>query len=62
MAKKKNVTHRIPYDVWINSQLSIARHFGGCNFNGKSYVFDEDMPPVIKDGEERWFPDLVTYE
>jgi len=62
MAKKKKVTHRIPYDVWANSQLSIVRHYGACMLNGKKYVLDKEMPPVIKDGEYKWFPDLVTYE
>lgn len=25
---------------WLDSQLSIARHFGGCNYNGSRYVID----------------------
>lgn len=28
----------IPYDYWINSQLSIARHYGGIKINGKQYI------------------------
>ena len=25
---------------WPNSQLSLARYYGGCTFNGHSYVID----------------------
>lgn len=52
---------RIPYDVWINSQLSIARFYGGCTLNGESYVCDYDncRKEVNEDGEESYFPDLV---
>lgn len=28
---------------WLNSQLSIARHFGGCEINGKSYGIRYDL-------------------
>ena len=28
----------IPESYWANSQLSIARHFGGIKFNGHDYV------------------------
>ena len=38
--RKKKEPHRIPYDVWINSHLSIARHYGGCKLNGKTYKLD----------------------
>jgi hypothetical protein len=27
-----------PEEYWMNSQLSIARHYGGCTINGKEYV------------------------
>ena len=33
---------RIPYDQWINSQLSIARFYGGCTINGVKYELDYD--------------------
>jgi len=57
---KATKKHRIPYEAWIHSQLSIARHFGGCNLNGKEYRLDYgNCPKKIIDGEERWFPDLV---
>lgn len=36
-----NEPHRI-YG-WLNSQLSIARHYGGCTFNGKSYAIRYDL-------------------
>lgn len=61
MPKKKTVTHRIPFDSWINSQLSIARHYGGCKLNGKTYVFD---PEQCKERNEdgKYKPDLITYD
>lgn len=57
--KFKKVTHRIPYDYWINSPLSIARHWGECKLNNKNYVFDPDCV-YGEDGNGN--PDLVTYE
>ena len=58
--KPKLEPHRIPYDSWINSQLSIARHYGGCNLNGKTYYLDYDnCPKKLVDGKEKFFPDLV---
>jgi hypothetical protein len=37
------------YD-WINTQLSIARFYGGCTFNGHSYVIDMQDPdkPLVR--------------
>lgn len=32
-----NYPDRIPYQNWINSQLSVARHYGGMTLNGKTY-------------------------
>ena len=28
---------------WLDSQLSIARHYGGCEINGKRYVIRYDL-------------------
>ena len=51
---------RIPYDIWINSQLSVARFYGGIKINGKSYSLDYDhCEKKIINGEEKYFPDLV---
>lgn len=53
---------RIPYKAWSNSQLSVARHYGGININGKSYVLDYDnCEKKIQDGEIKYFPDLVLF-
>lgn len=55
-------TERIPYKVWSSSQLSVARHYGGININGKQYVLDyENCPTKIIDGEIKYFPDLVLF-
>jgi hypothetical protein len=35
---------------WMDTQLSIARFYGGINFNGHSYVIDESDPqrPLVR--------------
>ena len=35
---------------WQNSQLSIARHYGGCDYNGQRYVVDEatEGQPLVR--------------
>lgn len=38
---------RIPYAEWINSQLSIARFYGGIKVNGKSYVIDKETNDLV---------------
>ena len=37
------------YD-WLNSQLSIARHYGGCNIYGHQYQIDyaDPMTPLVR--------------
>lgn len=56
---KKKPTHRIPYDNWINSQLSIARHYGGINLHGRHYMLD---PDCVYGDDGKGKPDLITYE
>ena len=37
---------------WLNGQLSLARHYGGCKFNGHEYqidYLDPDAPLVRMD-------------
>lgn len=53
---------RIPYDEWANSQLSIAKYYGGCDINGHKYVLDYDNCPTKGEGDNiRYFPDLVLF-
>lgn len=59
--KVKVVTHRIPFANWRDSQLSIARHYGGCVFNGKQYTYDPEMLKKPAD-DGKFYPDLVTYD
>lgn len=35
---------------WLDTQLSIARHFGGIKFQGHSYTIDYDEPghPLVR--------------
>lgn len=38
---------RIPYQAWINSQLSIARFYGGLQLNGKEYFVEADTNDLV---------------
>lgn len=38
---------RIPYANWINSQLSVARFYGGITFNGVSYEIEKDTNDLV---------------
>ena len=35
---------------WLNTQLSIARFYGGCDYNGASYAIDwnEEGQPLVR--------------
>jgi hypothetical protein len=35
---------------WLNTQLSLARHYGGCKYNGHSYVvaYGEEGQPLVR--------------
>lgn len=35
---------------WLNTQLSIARFYGGCTYNGASYAIDwnEEGQPLVR--------------
>lgn len=58
--KNKTIKHRIPYDTWANSQLSVAKYYGGITINGKKYVLDyKNCEKKIVDFEIKYFPDLV---
>jgi hypothetical protein len=39
---------RIPYAAWINSQLSIARHYGGIKIQGEFYVVEPPGNDLVK--------------
>lgn len=57
---EKKEKHRIPYDTWANSQLSIAKYYGGINVNGKPYYLDYENCKTVGEGDEKkYFPDLV---
>lgn len=56
----KKAKHRISYETWSNSQLSVAKHYGGCVLNGKHYVLDyKNCKKEIIKGELKYFPDLI---
>lgn len=57
---EKTPPDRIPYDTWANSQLSIAKYYGGCTINGVKYTLDYDNCRTEGEGDDkRYFPDLV---
>ena len=35
---------------WLDSQLSVARHYGGCKYQGRDYqiAFDEPGQPLVR--------------
>ncbi len=53
---------RIPYNNWRNSQLSIARHYGGIKYNGEHYEFDREEMMKLSKWVNEVFPDLVCYK
>lgn len=56
----ENLPERISYNTWANSQLSVAKYYGGIQYNGKHYVLDyENCKKEVRDGEEFYYPDLV---
>lgn len=60
MKEEKKPKNRIPYENWANSQLSIAKYYGGCRIDGKDYILDyKNCEKKIIDGQEKFFPDLV---
>ena len=38
---------RIPYQFWINSQLSVARFWGGIVLNGERYIIDHETNDLV---------------
>jgi hypothetical protein len=38
---------RIPYQYWINTQFSVARHYGACTINGKYYVVEPGTNDLV---------------
>ena len=40
---------RIPYARWINSQMSIARHYGGITLQGVSYRIEKGTGDLVAD-------------
>lgn len=58
---KDKYPDRIPFDNWINSQLSIAKHYGQIQLNGDLYVLDYNNCKfeIDKEGKKKFFPDLV---
>lgn len=47
---------RTPYGITNVSmtQLSIARHYGGCKFQGDSYTYLPDTDELIRNDVLRW--------
>lgn len=52
MENEKKSPIVIKYDFWINSQMSIARFYGGLRYNGKDYTIDHESKDLIRDD---WF-------
>jgi hypothetical protein len=37
-----------------NTQLSIARHYGGCKFQGRSYSYIQPTDELVRDDVVKW--------
>jgi hypothetical protein len=46
---------------WANSQLSVARYFGGCKFNGVQYVILNKEGKDIIIGTNREIDEIAMY-
>ena len=44
-----NQIERIAPEYWLNSHLSIARHYGACNINGVRYVVDPRTNELVRE-------------
>jgi len=56
----KKDKHRIPYIIWSSSQLSVAKYYGGIDYNGKKYILDYNNCETKGEGDDKkYFPDLV---
>ena len=38
---------RIPFNSWIQSQLSIARYYGGIKLQGREYIIDPKTQDLV---------------
>ena len=48
MTKSNNYPLLMTEEYWVNSQLSVARYYGGMTFNGRKYII------VDKLGRDLW--------
>lgn len=60
-----SLPNRIPYNVWVNSQLSVAKYYWWITIEWKEYVLDyggctvDNWKLEITPEWETYFPDLV---
>ena len=45
-------------DYWMNSQLSIARYYGGCVIQGRYYFINKESDYLIRDDLRMYVNDL----
>lgn len=65
MSKKQKEVDRIPFSNWINSQLSVARHYWWIMIEWKHYEYDREVVAEMAkdtDDDKLYKPDLVCYE
>jgi hypothetical protein len=63
--KKNNEIDRIPYNDWINSQMSVAIFQGWITINWKHYEYDREVvKQMTKDNDDNklYKPDLIHYD
>jgi hypothetical protein len=50
------LSRKTPYGMTNVSmtQLSVARYYGGCNFNGQTYTYFPDTDELVRDDVLSW--------
>jgi hypothetical protein len=51
---KFGANESVAYANVSNTQLSIARHFGGCNVSGKYFVYNATDDSLIREDVVKW--------
>jgi hypothetical protein len=51
-----NLSRDTPFLIaWVGHwQLSIARHYGGCKFNGQNYTYIPTTDELVRDDVLKW--------
>jgi hypothetical protein len=54
LKEKFGINERIGYSNVSSTQLSVARHFGGCKIEGKEFVYNPTDDSLIRTDVIKW--------